>query len=165
MANLVASARLEHELVPGSPEWRVWEQSAPYVEEVRAADTVVVGTPMYNLTVPATLKLWIDRILLLRTFRKTITGHRVIVITARGGGYTDGASMAAYDYQEPYLRAILGFVGLAEDLTFVHAEMTMSDTDVELARYSSLAARTLARAQAAIEQHAASAIPAPGGPP
>jgi FMN-dependent NADH-azoreductase len=99
------------------------------VEELLAADTIVIGAPMYNLTVSAPLKAWIDQIVRVgRTFLHSPTGpqgvlkgKKVVVLTSRGGSFRPGTVAAQYDHQEPYLRHILGFVGLT-DITFIHAE-------------------------------------------
>jgi FMN-dependent NADH-azoreductase len=98
------------------------------IEEVEQADTIVLAVPMYNFSVPSTLKAWIDHIARAgRTFRYTaegpqgeLAGRKVYLVLARGGIYTDTA-YAAYDFQEPYLRAVLGFLGLT-DVTVVRAE-------------------------------------------
>jgi len=98
------------------------------IAELRAADTIVIGAPMYNFSVPTTLRAWFDHVLRAgETFRYTergpqglLPGKRVIVVESRGGLYSEGAA-AAYDFQEPYLRHLLGFMGLT-DVTFVRAE-------------------------------------------
>jgi FMN-dependent NADH-azoreductase len=99
------------------------------IEEIEAADTIVITAPMYNFTIPSTLKAWIDHITRAgRTFRYTEQGpegllknKQVFVVTARGGIYSGDSAMKSYDFQEPYLRTILGFLGLT-DITFIHAE-------------------------------------------
>jgi FMN-dependent NADH-azoreductase len=99
------------------------------IAEVEAADVIVIAAPMYNFTISTTLKAWIDHIARAgRTFRYTATGPEgllwnktVFVTTARGGFYRADSPAMALDFQEPYLRAILGFLGIT-DVTFVHAE-------------------------------------------
>jgi len=99
------------------------------IEELQAADTVVIGAPMYNFTIPSTLKAWIDQVVRIgKTFnygpngRQGLPGEkRVVVITARGGAYEKGTAAESFDFQEPYLRHILGFIGLT-DVMFIHAE-------------------------------------------
>jgi FMN-dependent NADH-azoreductase len=99
------------------------------VEELLAADTIVIGAPMYNLTVSAPLKGWIDQIVRLgRTVLYgpngpdgVLKGKKAVVLTSRGGAFRPGTPTAQYDHQEPYLRHILGFIGLTE-VTFIHAE-------------------------------------------
>jgi FMN-dependent NADH-azoreductase len=98
------------------------------IAELRAADTVVIGAPMYNFSTSTLLRAWFDYVLRAgETFsyssagpKGLLGGKRVIVIEARGGLYSEGPA-AAIDFQEPYLRHLLGFVGIT-DVTFVHAE-------------------------------------------
>jgi len=105
------------------------QESDPLLEEVEAADVIVIAAPMYNFSISSTLKAWIDHITRPgRTFRYTANGpegllknKKVYVVTARGGIYTGDSPAKAYDFQEPYLRAILGLNGLT-DVTFVHVE-------------------------------------------
>ena len=104
-------------------------ESDPLIEEVEAADEIVIAAPMYNFSIPSTLKAWLDHITRAgRTFRYTEKGpegllknKKVFVVTARGGVYTGDSPAKAYDFQEPYLRAILGLNGLT-DVTFIHVE-------------------------------------------
>jgi FMN-dependent NADH-azoreductase len=98
------------------------------IAELRAADTIIVGAPMYNFSLPTTLRAWLDYVIRAgETFsyseagpKGLLEGKRVIVIESRGGLYSEGPGQIA-DFQEPYLRHLLGFIGLT-DVTFVHAE-------------------------------------------
>jgi FMN-dependent NADH-azoreductase len=98
------------------------------IEEVEAAGILVIAAPMYNFSIPSTLKAWIDHITRAgRTFRYgaagpegLLKGKKVFVVTARGGFYSDGPAKVM-DFQEPYLRAMLGFLGL-DDVRFIHVE-------------------------------------------
>jgi FMN-dependent NADH-azoreductase len=98
------------------------------IDELKAADTVVIGAPMYNFGVPTTLRAWFDHVLRAGvTFkyvdgavRGLLGGKRVIVIESRGGLYSEGPAQAI-DFQEPYLRHLLGFIGIT-DVAFVRAE-------------------------------------------
>jgi FMN-dependent NADH-azoreductase len=98
------------------------------IAELRAADTIVIGAPMYNFSVPTTLRSWFDHVLRAgETFRYSeagpeglLTGKKVIVVESRGGLYSEGPAQAL-DFQEPYLRQLLGFIGLT-DVTFIRAE-------------------------------------------
>jgi FMN-dependent NADH-azoreductase len=98
------------------------------IDEVEAADIIVIAAPMYNFAIPSTLKAWIDHITRAgRTFRYDangpeglLKGKKAFVVTGRGGIYSDGPAKGM-DFQEPYLRAMLGgFLGL--DVTFIHVE-------------------------------------------
>ena len=99
--------------------------AARTMEQFLAADVVVIGAPMYNFSIPSTLKAWIDRVAVAgKTFRYTekgpqglAGGKKVIIASGRGGIHTD----APTDFQEPYLRQVFGFMGVT-DIEFVRAE-------------------------------------------
>ena len=98
------------------------------VDELKSADTLVIGAPMYNFGIPSTLKSWFDYVLRAGvTFRYgeagpegLVKGKRAIVIMSRGGLYSEGPAKSM-DSQEPHLRTMLGFIGIT-DVTFVRAE-------------------------------------------
>jgi len=98
------------------------------IDELLVADEVVISTPMYNFNVPAVLKAWIDHIVRLnKTFsfgadglKGLAAGKKVTVIIASGSEYTAGSPLESYNAQGPYLRIILGFIGIT-DITIVHA--------------------------------------------
>jgi len=98
------------------------------LDEFLAADTVVIGAPMYNFTLPSQLKAWLDRILVAgKTFRYAETGpeglaggKRVIVALARGGYYDAGSPAAALEHLESYLRGVFNFIGIEPE--FVAAD-------------------------------------------
>ena len=98
------------------------------IGELRAADLIVIGAPMYNFGMPSTLKAWFDHVLRAGiTFRYSAEGpeglvkeKKAIVVESRAGYYSDGPA-AAMDSQEPHLRTLLGFMGVT-DVTFVRAE-------------------------------------------
>jgi FMN-dependent NADH-azoreductase len=116
------------------------------IAEVQAADVVVLGVPMYNFGVPAALKNWIDAIARAGvTFKYTdkgavglLQGKKVYVALARGGLYRDTPA----DTQVPYLRTVLGFLGMT-DIEFVYAEGLAMGPDAER--------RALAQAAAQID--------------
>ncbi|HEY8011604.1 MAG TPA: FMN-dependent NADH-azoreductase [Rudaea sp.] len=99
------------------------------LDEFLAADVIVIGTPMYNFSVPSQLKAWIDRILVAGTTFKysangvegLAKGKKVIVVSARGGFYSAESPMASFDFQESYLRKVFAFAGIS-DIEFVRAE-------------------------------------------
>lgn len=98
------------------------------VEELKAADTIVIGAPMYNFGIPSTLKSWFDYVLRAGvTFSYSeagpeglLKGKRAIVVESRGGLYSSGPAQVM-DSQEPHLRTMLGFAGIT-DVTFIRAE-------------------------------------------
>jgi FMN-dependent NADH-azoreductase len=120
------------------------------VAELKAADTLIIGAPMYNFGIPSTLKAWFDHVLRAGvTFKYgekgpvgLLEGKRAIVVESRGGIYSSGPTQAL-DSQEPHLRTMLGFIGIS-DVTFVRAEklgygpeareQAINDAKAELAR-------------------------------
>ena len=104
------------------------------ITEVKAADVVVIGAPMYNFGVSTQLKNWIDAISRAKvTFEYTaqgprglLTGKQVYVVLTRGGRYRDTAA----DSQVPYLRTVLAFLGMT-DVEFVYAEGVAMGPDAE----------------------------------
>ena len=111
--------------------------SASLVAEVEAADILVIGLPIYNFSVPAALKAWIDQVARAgRTFRYTengpkglLEGKRAIVAVASGG--TEVGS--EIDFATGYLRHVLGFIGIT-DVSFVTADRLMVDADATMAK-------------------------------
>ena len=110
------------------PEQHTEEQKAALkisdelVEELFAADEIVIGTPMYNFGVPAALKAWIDHVVRFgRTFKIDETGYHGLVLGKRatfliasGGNYAPGSPAEKYNYEAPYLQAIFGFLGITD---------------------------------------------------
>jgi FMN-dependent NADH-azoreductase len=96
------------------------------MQEFLDSDVIVIGAPMYNFSVPSTLKAWIDRVAVAgRTFRYTengpeglAKGKRLVIASGRGGIYGDNSPA---DFQEAYLRQVFGFLGVT-DIEFVRAE-------------------------------------------
>ncbi len=89
--------------------------------EFLAADIVVVGSPLYNLTVPSQLKSWMDRVVVAgKTFRYTSAGaeglvhsKRLVLVMTRGGFYGPDSPRHSLEHGESYLRSMFGFIGLA----------------------------------------------------
>lgn len=105
------------------------KRSDQAVDEVLAADTIIIGAPMWNFGIPSSLKAWIDHIVRAgRTFTYGASGpeglvpkaKKVIIVSARGAVYSQGP-MQAMDFQETYLKTILGFIGLT-DVTIIRSE-------------------------------------------
>jgi len=104
-----------------------WQEIIAHIERFMLADAYLISTPMWNFSIPYTLKHYLDIILQPKyLFRYTSTGaeglvknKKMVVITSRGGDYTD--AMRSADFQEPYLRFVFGFVGI-KDITFINAQ-------------------------------------------
>lgn len=121
-----------------TPEQRAaLAESDELVDEVLAADVIVIGAPMYNFSITSTLKAWIDQI---ARFGRTwiaewktdgtsvytglATGKKVFVVTSRGGGgYGAGEAMENLNFQDPYLKTAFGFIGVT-DVEFIHINNT-----------------------------------------
>lgn len=126
-----------------------------YVDEVLAADEIVIATPIYNLTIPATLKAWIDQISRYgRTFTRgengfvgLLGGKRVRVIVSSGSDFRPEGPGGAYNFVEPYLRAFLGWLGIT-DVTFVYAHSLNEENPLREASLTEASAtvQTLAKA-------------------
>jgi len=103
--------------------------SQTVLAEFLTADTIVLGAPMYNFTIPSQLKAWIDRVVVAgKTFKYGAQGpeglagnKRVIVAISRGGFYGAGTPMAALEHLESYLRSVFGFIGVTQ-LEFIPAD-------------------------------------------
>jgi FMN-dependent NADH-azoreductase len=105
-------------------------RSEELVRELESSDFVVIGTPMHNLTVPSTLKAWIDHVVRARrTFNITTSGKvgtlpdRPVFVAIASGGRFSGERARQPDFLTPYLTAILGMIGL-HDLTFFSVQGT-----------------------------------------
>ncbi len=109
-------------------------QSDALVDELLAADLVVIAAPMINFTIPSNLKTWIDYVARAgRTFSYSekgpqglVTGKQVILVVARGGVYADNTAL---DFQVPYLRSVLGFLGMT-DVEVIEVEGTAFGPEV-----------------------------------
>lgn len=96
-------------------------ESDALVDELLGADEVVIGVPMHNFSIPAALKLWIDQVVRPgRTFQAGSNGFEGLakgksatLLIATGGDYSQGPA-AAYNFIEPYLRTVLGFMGITD---------------------------------------------------
>jgi FMN-dependent NADH-azoreductase len=94
------------------------------IDEVLAADTVLIGLPLYNFGPPSTFKAWFDRIVSGRTAGK-LGDKEFVVVTARGGGYGPGTPREGWDHREPWLRHALTSLGV-EDAIFINTELTLA---------------------------------------
>lgn len=124
------------------------ELSETLIQEVEAADVIVIGTPMHNLTVPSVFKAWIDQILRAgRTFQSTPAGKvgmlrdRPVFIAVASGGVFAGDRANQPDFLTPYLSTVLGSIGLKTlQFVFVQATAFLDGKQAKLARDKALAA-------------------------
>ncbi|MEU9151475.1 NAD(P)H-dependent oxidoreductase [Streptomyces sp. NPDC048417] len=98
------------------------------IEELERADAVLIGAPMYNFTIPSTLKAWLDNVVLFgRTMGEnpSAKGTPVTVVASRGGSYAPGTPRETFEYVQNYLSAILSS-GLGLEVDFIVPELTMA---------------------------------------
>ncbi|MQR98140.1 FMN-dependent NADH-azoreductase [Gluconobacter aidae] len=116
--------------------------SARAMKDFKAADILVIGVPMYNLSIPSQLKSWIDRIMVAgQTFRYTsggaieglAKGKKIVLAVARGGLYGEGSPAAAFEHQVTYLKAVFGMMGVT-DITVIEAEGLATNGGADRAR-------------------------------
>ena len=130
-------------------------ESDALIDELKAADVVLIGAPMYNFTVPSQLKSWFDHVARAGvTFRYTaagpeglLSGKRAVIMTTRGGRHRG----APQDHVVPYVETILAFIGI-KDLEIVYAEgLAIGEREREV---------SLAAAEATIDALTATALAA-----
>ena len=113
-------------LTPAQRE--ILRESDTLIAELEDADEVVIGVAMHNFAIPSALKLWIDQVVRRgRTFSYSaggpagmLTGKKATVLSASGGTYESGTPSGAMNFMDPYLKAVLGFIGIG-DIAFVTA--------------------------------------------
>lgn len=117
------------------PETHTPQQAEAYAlrdglaRELEQADAVLIGAPMYNFTVPSTLKAWIDQVILqgrtAGTGSPSAAGTPTVVVASRGGGYGPGTPRESWEFVQNYLGKVLG-EGMGLDLRFVVPELTLA---------------------------------------
>jgi FMN-dependent NADH-azoreductase len=106
-----------------------WRRIEQHIERFLSADSYLISTPMWNFSIPHTLKQYIDIIVQPKYLFRYIAGgveglaknKRMAIVISRGGDYGPESAFHAYDFQGPYLRTIFGFVGIT-DMNFIIAE-------------------------------------------
>jgi FMN-dependent NADH-azoreductase len=150
-------------LAENPAEERAWALTLPLIREVRAADVVLIGAPMYNLSVSALLKGWIDRVTFPGGFTDRDTGSsvlakaHVVLVMARGGAYGPGMPGEALDFQAPYLHAYFRKQGVPDQgIHMVSADLTLAGFVPGMANRLPEAERCLKQAYATLTSLAAS---------
>lgn len=122
--------------------------------EVRDADTLILGVPLYNWNVPSTVKSWIDHLLASPLIRaphagpSLIAGLDVVLVMSRGGGYGPGTPKEGWDHATPWLLHVFESLGIEPRV--VEVEMTLADVNPALARFKDLAKRSREAAEEAV---------------
>jgi len=132
-----------------------WALSEELVGEVAAADTVLLGLPVYNYGPPSTVKSWVDHLVAPGLSMDPATGdgllggRELIVLESRGGGYGEGTPREGWDHAQPWLPHGLSLTGL--EPRFIVAELTLADTNPAMADLRELAAASLKAAEAEVD--------------
>jgi FMN-dependent NADH-azoreductase len=130
--------------------------SAELIGEIKQADTVLLGLPLYNFGPPSTVKAWVDHIIATglsfdaQTHAGLLGDTDFIVLASRGGGYGPGTPHEGWDHAQTWLPHALSVTGLQP--RFITAELTTADANPKMAHLKPLAAESLNKALAAIDQ-------------
>jgi FMN-dependent NADH-azoreductase len=132
-----------------------WAVSEEFVGEILAADTVLLGLPLYNFGPPSTVKSWVDHLIAPGLAMDPASGdgllggREMIVLQARGGGYAEGTPREGWDHAQPWLPHGLSLTGL--EPRFITAELTLADVNPAMADLRELAAASLKAAEAEVD--------------
>lgn len=132
-----------------------WARFEEHSHEVIAADTILLGLPLYNFGPPSSVKAWVDHLIAPGLTTDAVThegllgGRELIVLASRGGGYGEDTPRAGWDHAEPWLPHGLSLTGLVP--RFIAAELTLADVNPAMAELKPLAAASRAAAEAEID--------------
>jgi FMN-dependent NADH-azoreductase len=132
-----------------------WALTEELVNEIKEADTIVLGLPLYNFGAPSSVKAWTDRLLAPglsidpETHAGLLGGRDFVVLASRGGGYGAGTPREGWDHAEPWLPHGLAATGL--EPRFIAAELTLAEVTPAMAELIPLAAKSLAAAEQEID--------------
>jgi FMN-dependent NADH-azoreductase len=129
--------------------------SAELIDEIKQADTVLLGLPLYNFGPPSAVKAWVDHIIALglsidAEAHAGLLDTDFIVLASRGGGYGPGTPREGWDHAQTWLAHALSATGLQPQ--FITAELTTADANPKMTHLKPLAAESLNKALAAIDQ-------------
>jgi FMN-dependent NADH-azoreductase len=132
-----------------------WALTELLISEVKQADTIVLGLPLYNFGAPSSVKSWVDHLIAPglsidpETQAGLLSGRDFVVLASRGGGYGEGTPREGWDHAEPWLPHALAVTGL--EPRFIAAELTLAEVTPAMAELIPLAAKSLATAEQAID--------------
>jgi FMN-dependent NADH-azoreductase len=132
-----------------------WALTAELVNEIKEADAILLGLPLYNFGAPSTVKAWVDHLIARglsldpETHAPLLGGRDFVVLASRGGGYGAGAPRHGWDHAEPWLPHAVSIIGLVP--RFITAELTLAHTNPAMAELIPLAEESLAEAERAID--------------
>jgi FMN-dependent NADH-azoreductase len=133
-----------------------WARTQEVVGEIRAADTVLLGLPLYNFGAPSSVKTWVDHLIApgLSVDHETraglLGGRDFVVLASRGGGYGEGTPREGWDHAERWLPHGVSLTGL--EPRFITAELTLAHVNPAMADLIPLADESLAAAERAIDE-------------
>jgi FMN-dependent NADH-azoreductase len=133
-----------------------WAFAQELVNEIKEADTILLGLPLYNFGAPSSVKAWVDHLIApglsvdAETHGPLLGGREFIVLASRGGGYNEGTPRHGWDHAEPWLPHALASTGL--DPRFITAELTLARIKPALAALIPLADQSLAEAERAVDE-------------
>jgi FMN-dependent NADH-azoreductase len=132
-----------------------WELSRELIEEVRRADTILLGLPVYNFGAPSSVKAWVDHLIGPgavdpETQAGLLGGREFLVLASRGGGYGTGTPREGWDHAEAWLPHGVAYTGL--EPRFITAELTLAHVNPAMADLIPLAEKSLAAAEEAIDR-------------
>jgi FMN-dependent NADH-azoreductase len=132
-----------------------WALSEELVNEIREADTILLGLPLYNFGAPSSVKAWLDHLIGPglshdpETKAPLLGGREFVVLASRGGGYAEGTPRYGWDHAEPWLPHAISLTGL--EPRFITAELTLAHVNPAMAELIPLADQSLAEAERAID--------------
>jgi FMN-dependent NADH-azoreductase len=133
-----------------------WALTEELVNEIKAADTILLGLPLYNFGAPSSVKAWVDHLIArglsidAETHAPLLGGREFVVLASRGGGYTEGTPRHGWDHSEPWLPHALASTGL--EPRFITAQLTLAHTNPAMAELIPLAEQSLTEAERAVDQ-------------
>jgi FMN-dependent NADH-azoreductase len=132
-----------------------WALTELLISEVKQADTIVLGLPLYNFGAPSSVKSWVDHLIATglsidpETHAPLLGGRDFVVLASRGGGYAEGTPRQGWDHAEPWLPHAISSTGL--EPRFITAELTLAEVTPAMAELIPLAVKSLAAAERAID--------------
>jgi FMN-dependent NADH-azoreductase len=132
-----------------------WALTEELINEIKEADTILLGLPLYNFGPPSSVKAWVDHLIApglsidAETHAPLLGGREFVVLASRGGGYAEGTPRYGWDHAEPWLPHALSMTGLGP--RFITAELVLAHTNPAMAELIPLAEQSPAEAERAVD--------------
>lgn len=133
-----------------------WAITVELIEEIKRADTIILGLPLYNFGPPSSVKAWVDHLIAPglsldhATMQGLLGGRDLVVLAARGGGYGEGTPRAGWDHAAPWLPHGLSLTGL--EPRFIATELVLSHTNPAMKDLIPLAEESRRQAEREIDE-------------